>query len=165
VGVVVVDRVDLLEVHELLDVDRAGLLRLDCLELLRRDRHVLVGADLVALDDLLVGDLVTARGVDPLLADALPGLGVDLVEPDRLARDSAVQLHRDVDQPEADRTAPYRAWHASNLPVGGLLTYLTHAFLRRYVRSEALEGRRAERSALRPLAELDVSHEARLHED
>jgi hypothetical protein len=128
--VVVVDRVDLLEVHELLDVDRACLLRLERLEFLRSDRHVAIGADLVALDDLLVRDLLARSGIHPLLADPLAGLGVDLVEPDGLLRDRAVELDGDVDQSKADRTAPNCAWHAPNLPAQAHLTFLAHAFLR-----------------------------------
>ena len=164
VRVVVVDRVDLLEVHEVLDVDRARLLRLERLELLGRDRHVVVRADLVALDDLLVRDLVTRGRVHPLLADALARLGVDLVEPDGLARDGAVELDGMLTSPKLIAPLQIARGMHQRYPPGGFLTFLAHAFLRRYVGPEALEGGRAQRPARRPLAELHVGHEPRLHE-
>ncbi len=77
----------------------------------RADRHVAVGRELVALDDLLVGDFLARRGIDPLLADASPGLARQLVEADRLGRCRAVQLDGHVDQPEADRACPDCAGH------------------------------------------------------
>ena len=111
VGVVVVDRVDLGEIDELLDVDRLGRLGVERVELLGLDQHVAVGRELVALDDVLEGDLVAGRRVDPLLADASAGLARQLVEADRLGRGCAVELDGHVDQPEADRAGPDCAGH------------------------------------------------------
>jgi len=110
--VVVEDRVDLVEVHEVLDVDCAGLLGGEAVELLRRDHHVALGADLVALDEVLVRDLLAGARVHALLLDALVVLAVELVEAHGLARDRAEQLHGDVHQPEADGSAPNGARHS-----------------------------------------------------
>jgi hypothetical protein len=109
--VVEVDRVDVLEIHEVLDVDRPGLLRIERLELLGGDDDVPIRRQLVALDHVLVGHLLARRGIDPLLLDAHAGLVVELVEAHGLARDCAVELDRHVDQPERDRPAPDRARH------------------------------------------------------
>ena len=64
-----VDRVDLVEIDEVLDLDRLGLLRIELLELVAGQHHVLLGRDLIPLDDLLVGDLLAVRLGDPLVAD------------------------------------------------------------------------------------------------
>ena len=111
IGVVEVDRVDLVQVHELLDLDRARLLGVQCLELLGLDHHVLVRADLVALDDVVVGHFLAIRGADALLLDAHVVAVVELVEAHRLARDRAVELHGHVDEPETDGTTPNRPRH------------------------------------------------------
>ena len=70
VGMVEVDRVDVVEVDEVEDLDRARLLRVDLLELVLGDHHVLLGRDLVALDDVLVGDLLAVGLGDALVADS-----------------------------------------------------------------------------------------------
>jgi hypothetical protein len=75
VGVVVEDRVDLLEVDEVLDVDGAGPLGVERLELLRRDDHVAVLRELVALHDVVVGDLVAGVRVDARWEMRLPVSG------------------------------------------------------------------------------------------
>ena len=80
-------------------------------ELLRRDDHVAVGADLVALDEVLVRHLLARGRAHALLLDALARLSVDLVEAHRLPRDRAEQLDRDVHQAEADRSTPNRSRH------------------------------------------------------
>ena len=114
---VVVDGVDLVEVDEVLDVDRPGGLGVEGVELLGRDHHVGVRAQLVALDDVLVGDLLAGGGRDPLLLHPRLALGVDLVEADVLGRHRAVELHRHVHQPEADGPGPHRSSHGYLLPI------------------------------------------------
>src|SRR5262249_12883206 len=111
VGVVVVDRVDLGELDEVLDLDRLRLLRRECLELAGLDHHVAVLRYLVALDDVLVWHLLAAGGVDALLRDAYAAVAVELVEADVLAIDRAVQLDGHGDQAEADRAGPDGAGH------------------------------------------------------
>src|SRR5207249_2709119 len=72
---------------------------------------IAIGADLVALHDVLVRNLLAVRRADPLHLDALAVLVVELVEADRLLRDGAVELDRHVHQPEADRASPDRPRH------------------------------------------------------
>jgi hypothetical protein len=84
--VVVVDRVDLREVDEVLDVDRARALGVERVELVRGDDHVPVLGELEPLDDLLVRDVVAGFGVHALLLDAVARLLVELVEPHGLSR-------------------------------------------------------------------------------
>ena len=111
----VVERVDLVQLDEVLDVDRAGLLRGERLELLRRDHDVAVGAHLEALDDVLVGHFLAVGGTDALLLDPRPVGVVELVEPDRLLLNRAVQLDRHVHQAEADCAFPNRSRHSNPL--------------------------------------------------
>jgi hypothetical protein len=113
VGLVEVDRVDLVEIDEVLDLDRAGLLRVELLELLAGQHDVLVGADLIALDDLLVGDFLAVLLRDALVADARPVSLAQLLEAHRLLRRRAVELHGHVQEPEADRSTPDCSRHSS----------------------------------------------------
>ena len=111
IRVVVVDRVDLVLVHELLDVDRARLLGIERVELLGLDDHVAVLGDLEALDDLLERHFFPGLGRDALLLDARTRLLFELVEADGLLVDGAVELHGHVDEPEADGATPDCASH------------------------------------------------------
>src|SRR5436309_1766686 len=101
---------------ELLDVDRPRLLGIEALELLVADDHVLVGADLVALHDVVPGDLLAVGGAHPLLLDADAVRLVELVKAHRLLGDCAVELDRDVHQPEADGAGPDGPRHGPYLP-------------------------------------------------
>ena len=131
VRVVVEDRVDLVEVDEVLDVDRLGLGRLDGVEFGGVDHHVAVRRDLIALDQILVGDLLPGGGVDALLRDPRARLGVELVEADRLAVDRAVQLDGHGDEPEADGAGPDRTGHEpASVPDGTRFAHAPQAFLR-----------------------------------
>ena len=76
-----------------------------------RDDHVLVRRDLVALHDVLVGDLLAVGRADPLLLDPHPVGVVQLVEADGLLRNGAVELHGHVHEPEADGASPDRSSH------------------------------------------------------
>ena len=111
VRLVVEDRVDLRGLDELLDFDRLGLLGVERLEFGRLDHDVLIGGDLVALDDVLVGHLLAVGRADPPLLDARVIGVVELVKVHRLARDGAVELDRHVHQSERDRAAPDRTGH------------------------------------------------------
>src|SRR5256714_10101989 len=108
---VVVDRIDRGLVDEVDDVDGPRLLGVERLELVGLDHDIVVRRDLIALDDALEGHLLTGLGVHPLLLDARPRVGVELMEADRLSRHGAVELDRHVDQPEGDGAAPDRARH------------------------------------------------------
>ena len=112
VGLLEVDGVDLVEVDEVLDLDRAGLLRVEVRELLARQGHVLVGGELVALDDVVVGDLLAVCLGHALVAHPGAVLLAQLAEAHGVLRDRAVQLHRHVQQAEADRPAPNRSSHS-----------------------------------------------------
>ena len=80
-------------------------------ELVAREGHVVVRGDLIALDDLVVGDLLVGALRDPAVAHpGIVGLA-QFVEADRLARDRAVELDRDVEEPEGDRSGPDCACH------------------------------------------------------
>jgi hypothetical protein len=111
---VVEQRVDVDEVDELLDVDRAHRFGVQCGELVVADGDVLTGGELVALDDVLVGDIALVGARDPLHLDTGTRLGVDLIEVDGLTGHGTEELHRDVDQAEADRSAPNGARHVPN---------------------------------------------------
>ena len=115
VRVVVVDRVDVVERDEVLDLDRLRLLGIERLELARLDQHVAIGRELIALDDVLVGHLVARRRIDALLLDAHAGLAVELMKAHGLARHGGVELDGDGHQPEGDGACPDRPWHGYRL--------------------------------------------------
>ena len=115
VGGVVEHRVDVGEVDELLDLDRARRLGVERGELLVGDEHVLTRCELVALRQRLGRHLGAVGLGHPLLLDAGARAGVDLVEVHRLARHRSEELDRDADQPEADRSTPDGAGHADHL--------------------------------------------------
>jgi hypothetical protein len=112
IGGVVEERVDLIQVDELLDVDGAGGLRVEGGQLVVAHQHVFAGRQLVALRDRLVGHLLTVGGGHLPVLDPRAGAGVDLVEGHVLARHRSEQLDGDVDQPEADGAAPHGTGHA-----------------------------------------------------
>ena len=117
VGVLEVDRVDLVEGDEVLDVDGPGGPRLELLELLRVDHHVMALGQLVAFHDLLGCDLPASLLRHLLVADTGVGLVFELVEVQVLLFHGGVDLHGYVHQPEADGARPDRSRHRS-LPQG-----------------------------------------------
>ena len=110
------DRVDVVERDELLDLDAARALGGNSLELGGRDRHVAAGLDLVALDDLLVRHFLAVDRADALLLDAAAVGAVQLVEAHVLARDRRIDLDGHHHEPERDGAAPDCSSHASRLP-------------------------------------------------
>ena len=68
-------------------------------------------AEVVALHDVVVVDLVAGSLVDLLVPDAVGGALFELVEVDRFVLRRRVEADRDVDQPEAERPLPDRACH------------------------------------------------------
>ena len=73
---------DLAAVDELVDLDGSCQFQRDVLKLLLGHLDEGVGVDLVALDDVLVGDLLARIGVHLGVLDAVAGLPVELVERD-----------------------------------------------------------------------------------
>jgi hypothetical protein len=70
-------------------VDGAAALERDIVELVSVDRDIGVGINLVALDDVLRGDLITAIRVDLGVLDAVAGIFVNLIEGDLSLSDVA----------------------------------------------------------------------------
>jgi hypothetical protein len=77
-------RVDVLAFDELVDLDRACRLQRDVLEFVLRHLEIGVFVDLISLDDVLARDFLAGVRVDAYIANAMPGLLVDLVEADLL---------------------------------------------------------------------------------
>ena len=75
--------------------------------LVGEDDH-LAAAEVVALGDVVVGDLFAADRAGALVPDPAAVVAVHLVEPDVLLLGGRVQLHRDRHQPERDRALPDR---------------------------------------------------------
>ena len=80
VGPLVVALVDLLLRHELVDVDGVRALELDRVDLLGLDLDVLALGELVAPSLVVLVDGLAGLLIDHLLAQAVAGLAVDLVE-------------------------------------------------------------------------------------
>ena len=104
-------RIDLVEVDELLDLDQPCLAGGNRVELLGFDDDVLAGRELIALDQILESDLLAVGAANPLLLDPLAVLAVQLVELDVLALDGVVELDRYVHQAKGDRATPDRPRH------------------------------------------------------
>ena len=96
---VVVGRVDVSEVDEALDVERARALRVEALELLV-DNDVAIALELVALDGLLAGDLALLGRAEAPALDPCAVLGVELVKGDALALDRGQEPDGHGDEPK-----------------------------------------------------------------
>src|SRR6202049_5114060 len=108
VGLVVVNRIDRLDGHELGDLHRVRADFFQCLDLLGRELHVLILGELVALHHLLAfHDHAFLLAYVLLLQARAVGL-VQQVEGDGVRRLSrGVELHRYGDQPEGHRQRTY----------------------------------------------------------
>ena len=82
VGADQISRIDLAAIDELVDLDGSRRFQRDVLKLLLRHLDEGVGVDLVALDDILVGDLLAGIGIDLGVLDAVAGFPVELIEGD-----------------------------------------------------------------------------------
>ena len=110
VGTDQIARIDLAAVDELVDLDGARRFQRDVLELLLRHLDEGVGVDLVALDDVLVGDLLAGIGVHLGVLDAVAGLPVELVERDLFGlRRGRIQRDRTGDERKAQEAFPVGA--------------------------------------------------------
>src|SRR4051794_34479158 len=116
VGVVEGDRVDVGEVDERLDVDRAGLARRGRGELLVAEHDLAPVVELVAVADVLEADLLVLLRAEAPGLDRRSVLLVQLPEVQVLVAHRAEQLDGDVDEPEAQRAAPQRSRHQSCPP-------------------------------------------------
>src|SRR6185295_3027857 len=111
VRLVEVHRIDRLDRHELRDLHRVRAGLFERLDLFRRELHVLVLGELVALDHLVALDDRAVLDADVLLLEARAALLVQHVEGDRvLGLGRGVQLHRNGDQSERDRERTDGAW-------------------------------------------------------
>jgi hypothetical protein len=103
-------RVDRHRGHELLDRDRAGGDRIERLELLVREHHVLALGVLVAFDRVVAIDDLVALGADVLLLEPRTVGVVQHVEVDIAGGlVGGVELGRDRHQTERDRGSADRA--------------------------------------------------------
>src|SRR5207247_1934513 len=78
----------------------------DAVELLVGERDVAVLLELVALDDVVAGDLLAACGAHPLVADPRSVPRVQHVEMDVAFVDRGVETDGDRDQAERDGALP-----------------------------------------------------------
>ena len=117
VRLVEVHRIDRLDRHELRDLHRVGAGLFERLDLLRRELHVLVLGELVALDHFVALDDRAVLDADVLLPQARAAVLVQHVEGNRvLGLRRRVQLHGDSDQSERDRERADGAW-CSHVPL------------------------------------------------
>ena len=121
VGVLEVDRIDLGEGDELLDVDRAVRGGLERLQLLVGEEHVLFFRELVALHDLAALDDALAGRTEELLLDPAPAGLVQHVEGQRLGARRHVETYRNGHETEADGPRPDRAC-GHTLPPSGIVS-------------------------------------------
>src|SRR5690606_5564805 len=106
VGLLKVNGVDLLELHELLDVDGTGALNSQVGQLFVGDDDVAVLVVFVAPDNFVLGHLPLAVGAKLQVTDAAAADGVELVEGDVFALGRRVDLDGDVDQAKAEGALP-----------------------------------------------------------
>ncbi len=111
------DRVDLVALHEVEDLDRAVALLLGRLEVLVLEVHELAVGDLVRLDDLVGRHLLALLLADLLVADPRAVLLVDEMELEVVLVDRAVHPHGSIDEAEGDASGPDRSWHGVRVPV------------------------------------------------
>ena len=110
VGADQIPRVDLAAVDELVDLDGPRRFQRDVLEFLLRHLDEGVGVDLVALDDVLVGDLLAGVGVHLGVLDAVAGLPVELVEGDLFGfRRGRIERYGTGDEGKAQEAFPVGA--------------------------------------------------------
>ena len=112
VGLLELDRVDLVLVDELQHLDLAAGAQRQVVEVLVGEDDDLAVGQLVALGDVAVLDLFAVDRADPLVLDPAAVGGVHLVEADVLVLGRGVQLHADADEAERHGPAPDRS-HAA----------------------------------------------------
>ena len=108
-----VNRVDVHQIDELLEVDALGGRRDERFEFVGIDDHVPTLRHLEAFDDVLVGHIIAGLGRDLLQLDAAHRAIVQLVERDALLADAVEELDGDRDKTERDGSAPHRPRHVA----------------------------------------------------
>ena len=123
------DRVDVDQADEIGDLDLARLLRLGRLELLLGEDDVLAAAEVVALDDPVLGDLLAGPLVDLLVADPVGRPLLKLVEVDALVRRGRVQADGMFTSPKL--RAPFQIVRGTpnKIPAQGRSTTLLQPFV------------------------------------
>ena len=107
----VVDRVDLIEVDKVGDLDQLGFLGLRRVEFMIGQQDVLPTTEVVPFDDLRRGNLDAGAFIDLLLPDPVRCPLFKLVEVDRLVLCGRVEADRDIHQAEVERTLPNGSSH------------------------------------------------------
>ena len=96
--------------YEFVDLDGSGRFQRDVVEFLFGHLDIGVGIDLVALHDVVGGDLFAGLGIDLGIFDAMAGLAVDLVEGDLLGiRGGRIQSDRAGHERKAQKALPIGA--------------------------------------------------------
>ena len=109
IGSVVVDRIDGIGVDELLDGHHGRAFDLHAVQILVIQQEILVFSELIAFDQVAALELLSGFGILRDHADAIAGVGIDQVEPDRSpVMPRVVERHRTGHEGEAEVTAPDR---------------------------------------------------------
>src|SRR5436305_12706996 len=111
VGPVIEDRINLLLVHEVLELDRAGAFAGGGVDLVLIEQHILTASDLVTLRDLLVRNLLALLRADPLLLDRRAIGSMHLVKVHAPVLNRRMHPDRFVDPPEGSGSLPERTRH------------------------------------------------------
>ena len=111
VGLLEVERIDVVEVDELLDLDLVAALRAQRVDLRRLDDHVPALRDLEAALDPVGADLFAGRVRNLAVADARAGSLLELVEAHVFVLRRADELHGHLHESEADRAGPDGTGH------------------------------------------------------
>jgi len=111
-----VDRVDLVQVDEVQDVDRLGQLDVEAVEVLLLERHEAALLDLEAAHDVVVVHVLAGVAPDLVVADRLQVALVEEVEAELLRLGRPDHPYRDADEAERERSRPERAGHDRTLP-------------------------------------------------
>ena len=106
-----VDRVDLVEIDEVADVDRLRQLDVEPVDVLVLERDVAVLLDLEAADHVLVVDVLAGVAAHFVVADRRQVALVEEVETELLRLRCADHSHRHAHEPEQDCAGPERARH------------------------------------------------------
>jgi hypothetical protein len=118
IGPLVISGVDLPFIDELNQVDRFLAFQLEGLDFFRLKRHVDIGLDLIALDDVAVVNR-SDTGDDLLVFDPLARRFVNLIEGDlRLAIHCRIEVDVDRDELQAEKASPIhmtQGWHETLL--------------------------------------------------